>query len=111
MNTPTLTPEQRAVLQPHERHLHSAVYADYVVALSTTAATELFNVYNAVFAANEVNKHCGVCVLKVCKRLGTLYYADEQPTAAATAPEPDTKAPTATEPKKRTPRGSKKGKK
>lgn len=100
MKEAKLTQEQRATLAPHERHLHSAVYADYVVALSTTAATDLFNVYNAVFAANEVNKHCSACVLRVCKKLGTLYFADEQPEAA-------NEPPTNTTPKKRAPRGSK----
>lgn len=104
MNTPTLTPEQRATIAPYERHLHSAVYADYVVALSTTAATALFNVHNAVFASNEVNKHCAQCVLRVCQRLGKLYYA-EQPTHHHTKEQPTTT------PRKRAPRGSKKASK
>lgn len=111
MNEAILTPEQRATLEPHERHLHSAVYADYVVALSTTAATDLFNVYNKVFAANEVNKHCAQCVLRVCKRLGTLYYAEQTPKQATTAPKTTKQAQTATTPKKRAPRGSKQAKK
>lgn len=83
-NTPILTQEQRATIQPYERHLHSAVYADYVVALSSTAATALFEVYNTVYHANEMNKQCAQCVLKVCKRLGALYYA-EQPTTTKRA--------------------------
>lgn len=111
MNTPTLTPEQRATIAPYERHLHSAVYADYVVALSTTAATALFNVHNAVFTSNEVNKHCAQCVLRVCQRLGKLYYA-EQPTQEATeTAKPATKEQPTTTPKKRAPRGSKKASK
>ena len=77
MNELKLTTEQRSRIAPWENHLHSALYADYVVALSSGAARDLFDVYNAVYHANEQNKYCSACVLNVCKRLGRLYFTKE----------------------------------
>lgn len=108
MNELKLTAEQRKRIAPWENHLHSALYADYVVALSSGAARDLFDVYNAVYHANEQNKYCSACVLNVCKRLGRLYYAEEIAKEAPASPEtPASVKHTATE--KKTPAKVKKG--
>lgn len=110
MNELKLTAEQRKRIAPWENHLHSALYADYVVALSSGAARDLFDVYNAVYHANEQNKYCSACVLNVCKRLGRLYYAEEAPASpekTAEAKQPATEKKTPAKGKK----GGKNGKK
>lgn len=104
MNELKLTAEQRKRIAPWENHLHSALYADYVVALSSGAARDLFDVYNAVYHANEQNKYCSACVLNVCKRLGRLYYAEEAPTSPEKTAEVKQPAP-----EKKTPAKGKKG--
>jgi len=108
MNELKLTTEQRSRIAPWENHLHSALYADYVVALSSGAARDLFDVYNAVYHANEQNKYCSACVLNVCKRLGRLYYAEE---IAKEAPASPVKTAEVKQPaqEKKTPAKGKKG--
>lgn len=89
MNQHRLTAEQRALLKPYERHLHTAVYASYVVGLDRKTATVLFDTYNAIFDAHERNLSCNFCVMQVCTRLGRLYYAEEEVKAEETpAPAP-----------------------
>lgn len=108
MNELKLTAEQRKRIAPWENHLHSALYADYVVALSSGAARDLFDVYNAVYHANEQNKYCSACVLNVCKRLGRLYYAEETAEKAPASPETPAKVKQPA-PEKKTPAKGKKG--
>ena len=108
MNELKLTAEQRKRIAPWENHLHRAFYADYVTALPSGAARDLFDVYNAVYHANEQNKQCHACQLNVCKRLGRLYYAEEIAKETPASPEKtaEVKQPA---PEKKTPAKGKKG--
>ena len=103
MNDIELTKEQRERLAPWERHLHTAFYADYVVALSTGAARDLFGVYNEIYKAHEANMYCSACVLNVCKKLGRLFFA-------AQGAEKTEDKQTPAEPKKTPAKGKKGGK-
>lgn len=86
-NKRPITDEEMEQLQPYEQHLHSALYADYVVGLGTVASTTLFDIYNRLFPDYQTNRSCGWCVIHVCKGLAKLYYArrDEQMQAEAQA--------------------------
>lgn len=88
--TPKLTPEQRSLLQPYERQLHTAAFAGYVVALPARVKSEvLWPMFRDVFGTAPGNTACNQCVINVCRRLGRLYFAEEpqegtkQPPAAA----------------------------
>lgn len=80
----TLTKEQRERLKPYERHLYSALYADYVVGLgqNITEGT-LWPVYTEVFGEHPGRFSCNFCVMKVCKKLAKLYFETEQPQECA----------------------------
>ena len=83
----TLTTEQRNALQPFERHLHTALYASYVVGLDNTTSKLFFDTYNEVFNEHERNMSCNFCVMQVCTRLARLYYntpAPEKPAPEVT---------------------------
>lgn len=87
---PKLTPEQRSLLQPYERHLHTAAFAGYVVALPARVKSEvLWPMFREVFDTAPGNTACNQCVINVCRRLGRLYFAEEpqegakQPSVAA----------------------------
>lgn len=69
-----MTDEQRETLQKHEKHLHTAYYADYVVGLNHNVVRLLFSIYNDIYSAHETNYTCNYCVLHVCKGLGRLYF-------------------------------------
>ena len=75
-----LTKEQRERLAPYERHLHTAYYADYVVGLASKITDgTLWPVYKEVYPGdNPGNPTCDFCVIRVCKRLGALYFADNE---------------------------------
>ena len=80
----TLTTEQRNALQPFERHLHTALYASYVVGLDNTTSKLFFDTYNEVFNEHERNMSCNYCVMHVCTHLARLYFVpSEEPKAPA----------------------------
>lgn len=71
----TLTPEQRSALAPYERHLHTALYAGYVVGLQMHIKKDvLWPIFMDVYHSNPGHPTCNYCVMQVCKKLGVLYY-------------------------------------
>lgn len=78
MNEIRLTKEQRAELKRHERHLHTAFYADYVVGLPASDVRALFGIFNKIYSAHETNYSCNFCVLNVCKKLGRLFFKNDK---------------------------------
>ena len=74
-NKRPITDEEMEQLKPYEHHLHTALYADYVVGLGTVASTTLFEIYNRLFPDYQTNRSCSWCVIYVCKSLAKLYYA------------------------------------
>lgn len=81
----TLNDEQRERLKPYEQHLRTALYASYVVGLpSKVTAGVLWPVYKEVFSEHPGNHSCGECIVRVCQRLGRLYFADDEKEAAGT---------------------------
>lgn len=73
-----LTEEQREVLEKYERHLHTALYADYVVGLPAKDVSVLFGIFNEINSAHESNYSCGFCVLRVLKGLGKMYFKTDK---------------------------------
>lgn len=71
-----LTEKQRETLQKYEKHLHSAVYADYIVGLHVEQVRELFAVYNEITGQHKTNYSCNFCVMEVAKELGRWYYTN-----------------------------------
>ena len=84
-----LTPEQRSLLAPYERHLFTASKAGYVVGLPAKVTQGvLWPVYTALYGRPPGHHTCNYCILQVCKRLAALYFAEPEAEA-----NPDNKQP------------------
>ena len=84
----TLTKEQREQLAPYERHLYTAYKAGYVVGLQRHITEGvLWPIYKDVFKNDPGLYSCNMCVMEVCKKLGTIYFENNEETTPDKAAE------------------------
>jgi hypothetical protein len=60
-------------LKAYELYLHTAYYSSYIKCLTASEMKELESIYREL-GYKLHNKHCGECILSMCKRLGNLYF-------------------------------------
>lgn len=61
-------------LQPHERTLRTAYYANYVMSVPSSVGKELTEIYNEIHETDRKWNNCSKCLLDLAKRLGEHYF-------------------------------------
>lgn len=77
-----LTKEQYEILKKYERHLRRGYYGDYTYGLYQNDFDELLKIYKSLGGCERLKYSCNVCVLRLTKFLGKLYFEwtpDENP--------------------------------
>ena len=70
------TKEQMAFLKDYELWMNTAVHCDYVRAIPTSMSSKVADLWRKVREPDYVfNPNCGMCVLNLFKKVGTVYYA------------------------------------
>lgn len=71
----TFTEELYERLQPFERTLRTAYYANYVMSVPSGTGKELTAIYNEIYGTDRVWANCPKCLLDLSKRIGEHYFA------------------------------------
>lgn len=61
-------------LQPYERTLRTAYYANYVMTVPVADGREIFEIFNEMFDETKRYSNCPKCMLNVAKRIGEVYF-------------------------------------
>lgn len=61
-------------LQPFERTLRTAYYADYVMSVPSGTGKELTEIYNEIYGTDRKWSNCPRCLLELAKRIGEHYF-------------------------------------
>ena len=70
-----ITKKQRATLKKYELNMQTALYSNYVRAMSAKAVDEVRVVYEEIIGKPyRVTNTCGACVLDLLKRVGQIYF-------------------------------------
>lgn len=69
-----LTKEQYEVLKKYEKHLRRGYKGNYIYGLFQKDFNELLKMYNELGGNERIQYNCNVCVLRLTKSLGKLYF-------------------------------------
>lgn len=61
-------------LESNEMNLRTAYHADYVRVIPDAKMDILEKIYKELGYTEHVKRNCGSCVIKMCQRIGKLYY-------------------------------------
>lgn len=64
-------------LQPYERTLRTAYYANYVMSVPNGTGKELTAIYNEIYSTDRQWSNCPKCLLELAKRIGEHYFAHQ----------------------------------
>lgn len=71
-----ITKKQKAVLAKYELNMQTALYSNYVRAMSAKAVEEVRAIYEDLIGQPfRVTSNCGACVLDLLKRVGQIYFS------------------------------------
>ena len=69
-----LTKEQYDLLKKYEKHLRRGYYGNYTYGLYQKDFDELLKIYKSLGRSERLQYSCNVCVLRLTKFLGKLYF-------------------------------------
>lgn len=69
-----LTKEQYDFLKKYEKHLRRGHFGNYTYGLFQKDFNELLKIYKEVGGNERIQYNCNVCVLRLTKSLGKLYF-------------------------------------
>lgn len=70
-----ITKKQRAILSKYEQNLRTALYSNYVRAMSVKTIDEVKEVYEQITGVPyKMTYNCGACVLDLMKRTAAYYF-------------------------------------
>lgn len=69
-----LSKEQYDVLKKYEKHLRRGHYGSYTYGLFQKDFDELLKIYKELGGNERIQYNCNVCVLRLTKSLGKLYF-------------------------------------
>lgn len=94
-----LTKEQYDFLKKYEKHLRRGFYGNYAYGLFQKDFNELLKIYKEVGGNERIQYNCNVCVLRLTKSLGKLYFEYKPEVKKPEVKKPEVMKPEVIEPK------------